>query len=408
MQRVVVTGMGIVSCLGNELGAVALALREGRSGTRFAPEFAENGVRSHVCGLPDLSAEPTIERRFRRFMGEPALYACHAMRKAIADAQLTAKETASVRCGLVVGCGSGSLTQFLHAIDTLRAKGVQHVSPYTVPQVMGSTTSACLATTFGIRGTTYSMSSACATSAHCVGHAFELIRLGKQDLVFAGGAEEAGWPSAALFDAMGALSTGYNDRPWAASRPYDAGRDGFVIAGGSGIVTLESLDHARSRGARIHAEMVGYGTSSDGMDMIVPTADGMVRAMRSALQDSGIGEIGYINAHGTSTPAGDIIELEAIGQVFGERIPLISSTKGLSGHAMGASGVHEIIYSLLMMKGGFIAGCANLTDIDSQARSYPLVTQCVQQPLGTLMSNSLGFGGSNACLIFRDWEASVA
>jgi 3-oxoacyl-[acyl-carrier-protein] synthase-1 len=393
--------MGIVSCLGNELDTVEQSLRAGRRGIAFAPEFRDNGLRSRVCGLPDMSSEPPVERKIRRFMGEPALYAHHAMRKALADARLIPGELSNPRYGLVVGSGSGSMLQFVEAIDAIRTKGLDSASPYAVPQAMGSTVSACLATAYGIRGLSYSISSACATSAHCIGHASDLIRSGKQDLVFAGGAEEARWPSAALFDAMGALSTNYNESPQAASRPYDAGRDGFVIAGGSGIVVLESLEHALARRAHIHAELVGYGASCDGSDMIVPAADGMARAMRSALDEAGLRTVDYINAHGTSTQAGDLIELEAIRKVFGAQMPLISSTKGLSGHAIGASGVHETIYSLLMMRSGFVAACANLDALDPAVQGYPLVTRCEQRLIRTVMSNSLGFGGSNACLLFR-------
>jgi 3-oxoacyl-[acyl-carrier-protein] synthase-1 len=322
----------------------------------------------------------------------------------MADARLTAREASHPRVGLIVGSGSGSLPLAIAAIDTLREKGVQKVPPYAVPQVMASTTSACLATTFGILGASYSVTSACASAAHCIGQAADAIRLGRQDVMFAGGAEEAGWPSAALFDAMGALSTRYNDRPAAASRPYDAGRDGFVLAGGGGVLVLEALEHAVARGARIRAELAGYGASSDGGDMILPAPDGAARAMRLALADAGLERVDYVNTHGTSTAAGDLAELEAIRAVFGREPPPISSTKGLTGHAVAASGAHEAIYSLFMMERGFVAPCANLDDPDPYAREFPLVTACLARKLDSFLSNSLGFGGTNASLLFRRWS----
>jgi 3-oxoacyl-[acyl-carrier-protein] synthase-1 len=396
--------MGIVSCLGNEPDVVARSLREGSSGIRFAPDYERIGLASRVSGVPDLSGEPPIDRKLRRFMGDAATYAHHAMRKAMADARLSAAEVAHPRVGLIVGSGSGSLPLALAAFDALREKGVQKVPPYAVPQVMASTTSACLATSFGILGASYSITSACASSAHCIGQGLDLIRLGRQDVVFAGGADEAGCPSAALFDAMGALSTRYNDRPEAASRPYDAGRDGFVLAGGGGIVVLEALEHAAARGARIYAELAGYGASSDGGDMILPASEGAARAMRLALAEAGLARVDYINTHGTSTPAGDIVELQAIREVFGADLPLISSTKGATGHAVAASGGHETIYSLIMMERGFVAPCMNLENPDPLARDFPLVTACLQRKLGSFLSNSLGFGGTNASLLFRRWD----
>lgn len=397
--------MGIVSCLGNELDAVGRALREGRSGIRYADDYERAGMRSCVAGVPELALEPPIDRKLRRFMGSVAVYAHHAMRKAIADARLAARDVSDPRVGLIAGSGTGSLSQYLPAIDTLRAKGLQKMPPYVVPQTMASTVSACLSTAFAIRGHSYSITSACASSAHCIGHAMELIRSGRQDRVFAGGAEEAEWTSAAAFDAMGALSTAYNDTPQSASRPYDAGRDGFVMAAGSGMLVLEALELAEARGARIYAELAGYGAASDGKDMIAPAPESVARAMRLALADAGLEQVDYINAHATSTPLGDVAELAAIGEVFGSRMPPVSSTKGLSGHAVAASGAHEAIYSLLMMERGFLAPCANLRRRDPETAAFPLVTQYEERPLRSFLSNSLGFGGTNASLLFRRWPA---
>lgn len=405
MQRVVVTGMGIVSCLGNELSAVDHALRQGRSGITYAEEYRRAGLRSHVHGMPDLNGEPPVDRKHRRFMADPAVYAYHAMRRAIDDARLDIGRVSHPGTGLIVGSGAGSVLQTIAGIEKLEEHGISRVPPYAVPQVMASTASATLATAFGIRGASYSISAACSTSAHCIGHAFDLVRFGKQDVVFAGGSEEARWPSAALFDAMGALSTAYNDVPETASRPYDEGRDGFVMAAGGGILVLEELRHAIARGATIHAEIVGYGATSDGSDMVVPDRDGIARAMQLALRDASLPQIDYLNAHATSTPLGDIVELAAIRQVFGASPPMISSTKGLTGHAIGASGVHEAIYSLLMMTGAYICGCANLLVPSAEARDLPIVTNCRVTQLGCVMSNSMGFGGSNACLIFRAMNA---
>jgi len=401
VRRVVVTGMGIVSCLGNELDEVERALREGRSGVRYCEDYERAGMRSRVAGIPDLAEEPPIDRKLRRFMGSVAVYAHHAMRKAIANARLAARDISDPRVGLIVGSGTGSLSQYLPAIDVLRAKGLQKMPPYVVPQSMASTVSACLATAYAIRGYSYSITSACASSAHCIGHAMELIRMGKQDRVFAGGAEEAEWTSAAAFDAMGALSTAYNDTPQTASRPYDAGRDGFVMAAGSGILVLEALEHAEARGARIYGELAGYGASSDGEDMITPAPESVARAMRLALAEAGVEQVDYINTHATSTPVGDVAELAAIGEVFGTRVPPVSSTKGLTGHAVAASGAHEAIYSLLMMEKGFIAPCANLRERDPATAGFPLVTRCEERSIRSVLSNSLGFGGTNASLLFR-------
>ena len=401
MRRVVVTGLGIISCIGNDLDVVEYALREGRSGLRFVPEYAELGLRSCVGGIPDISSEPTIDRKIRRFMGDAALYAHHAMRCALVDAELTDEMISAPRTGLIVGSGVGSPFEHLGAIDLLREKGLSKVLPYSVPRVMGSTTSACLSTAFGIQGASYSLSSACATSAHCIGHGAELIQLGKQDIVIAGGAEEVRWTSTMLFDAMGALSTAYNDST--ASRPYDTGRDGFVIAGGAGILVLEELTQARRRGAHIYAEIAGYGACSDGLDMVTPATKGATRAMRLALAESG-GGIDYINAHATSTQLGDIRELAAIRNVFcgpEGRVPLISSTKGLTGHSIAAAAAHEAVYSLLMLDRGFVAGCAHIEDSDPSCVGLPILMRSVERRINSVMSNSFGFGGTNASLIFR-------
>jgi len=401
MRRVAVTGLGIVSCLGNDLDSVTLSLREGRSGIRPMPEYAEIGLRSQVAGIPDLSAEPSVDRKIRRFMGDAALYAYHAMRKAIADAHLDSDDLATPRTGLIVGSGVGSLYEHTLAVDTLRSRGASKNPPYTVPRLMGSTTSACLSTAFGIQGASYSITSACATSAHCIGHASDLIRLGKQDIVVTGGAEEVCWTSTMHFDAMGALSTSYNDA--AASRPFDTSRDGFVIAGGAGILILEEMEHALSRGAHIYAELAGYGASSDGLDMVLPSSDGAARAMRLAQAEAG-GNVDYINAHATSTPLGDISELNAIRDVFGScksGIPAISSTKGLTGHPIAAAAAHEAIYSLLMLERGFLVGCAHLNDPDPACADLPILMKTVERRVDSVMSNSFGFGGTNASLIFR-------
>ncbi len=401
MRRVVVTGLGIVSCIGNDLDEIEHALREGSSGLRFVPDYAELGLRSCVAGIPDISDEPFIDRKIRRFMGDAALYAHHAMRRALIDAELSQAMISTPRTGLIVGSGVGSPFEHLAAIDMLRAKGLAKVLPYTVPRVMGSTTSACLATAFGIQGASYSITSACATSAHCIGHGTELIQLGKQNIVIAGGAEEVRWTSTMLFDAMGALSTAYNDST--ASRPYDTGRDGFVIAGGAGILVLEELGHAHRRGAHIYGEIVGYGACSDGLDMVTPAADGAARAMRLALAEAG-GSIDYINAHATSTPLGDVRELAAIREVFGGTdgdVPMISSTKGLTGHPIAAAAAHEAVYSLLMIDRDFIAGCAHIEEADPACAGLPILMSSTERRIDSIMSNSFGFGGTNASLIFR-------
>jgi len=399
MRRVVVTGMGIVSCLGNALNSVMAALRDGTSGIRAVPEYAERGLRSQVAGVPDIDLNETIDRKLKRFMGDAAGYAYVAMRDAIADARLTIEQVRHPRSGVIAGSGGGSAQWQIEAGDLLRQKGVRRVGPFMVPRTMCSTVSATLATAFGVLGLSYSIAAACATSAHCIGAAADLIRHDVQDVMFAGGGEELHWGLAAQFDAMGALSSAYNSSPPAASRPYDVGRDGFVIAGGGGMLVLESLEHARARGANIHAELVGYGVTSDGADMVVPSGEGAIRCMRMALRDVNR-PIDYLNTHGTATPVGDIVELDAVRSVFGNDMPLMSSTKALTGHALGAASVHEAIYSMLMLNGGFAAGSANITDLDVRARGFPILRQSREASLNTVMSNSFGFGGTNASLVF--------
>ncbi len=399
MRRVVVTGLGIVSCLGNRLDAVAGRLRDGRPGLRHMPDYAERGMKSHVAGVPDLAGEPPIDRKHRRFMGDAAIYAWHAMTQAVADAGLTADAIGSRRTGLIVGSGVGSPFQHHEAIETMRRRGAAKVPPYVVPQVMGNTVSASLATGFGIHGTSYGLTSACATGTHCIGHAAELIQLGKQDVVFAGGAEEVCWTSSLMFDAMGVLATGHNAEPQRASRPFDADRSGFVIAGGAAVVVLEAAEHAKARNARVYGELAGYGASAGG-EMLGIDPTGAAQAMRLALDQAG-GTVDYLNAHATGTPTGDAAELNAIRAVFGKRPPLISSTKGLTGHAVAASGAQEAVYSLLMMRDGFIAANANLEGIEPGFADLPLVRETLSQRPDTVMSNSFGFGGTNACLIFR-------
>lgn len=400
MRRVVVTGMGIVSCLGNDLDTVEGALRTGRSGIRYVPEYVDLGLRSHVAGIPDLAGEPAVDRKLRRFMGDASLYAYHAMRRAVEAACLEQKLISHPRTGLVVGSGVGSPFEHVQAADLLRKSGLAKVPPYTVPRVMGNTTSACLSTAFGIQGTSYSLTSACATAAHCIGNGVDLIRAGRQDIVFAGGAEEVRWTSTVLFDAMGALSTAYNDET--ASRPFDADRDGFVIAGGAGILVLEELGHARQRGATIYGEVAGYGACCDGADMVAPAAEGAARAMRLALAElSANTQIDYINAHATSTVRGDISELEAVREVFGGNIPPLSSTKGLSGHSIAATAAQEAIFSLIMLNRGFVSGCANVSELDPACQGVPILIASEERQIDTVMSNSFGFGGTNACLVFR-------
>jgi 3-oxoacyl-[acyl-carrier-protein] synthase-1 len=399
MRRVVVTGFGLVSCLGNVADTVARALRDMKSGIRAMPEYVTRGLRSHVAGVPHIDLERAIDRKLRRFMGDAAAYAYVSMRAAIADAGLSHEQVSHPRTGVIAGSGGGSAHWQIETADLLRDKGVRRVGPYMVPRTMCSTVSATLATAFGMLGLSYSISAACATSAHCIGAAADLIRHGAQDIVFAGGGEEEHWGMTAQFDAMGALSSGHNDTPTAASRPYDAARDGFVIAGGGGMLVLEEYEHARARGAHIHAELVGYGVTSDGADMVAPSGEGAVRCMRMAL--AGLDRpIDYLNTHGTATPLGDITELTAVREVFGQAMPPLSSTKALTGHSLGAASVHEAIYSLLMMQGGFVAGSANIDTLDERAMGFPILRESRPARLATVMSNSFGFGGTNASLVF--------
>jgi len=404
MRRVVITGLGIVSSIGNNQREVADSLRAGRSGIEFIQEYQELGFRSQVAGTIDIDVDALIDRKLRRFMGNSAAYNYIAMKEAVKDSGLGEDMISNPRTGLIAGSGGASTENVSLAIDLLREKGIRRVGPYMVPRTMSSTNSACLATPFKIHGVNYSISSACSTSAHCIGNGYELIQFGKQDIVFAGGGEELHWTLTLMFDAMGALSSKYNAAATTASRPYDVTRDGFVIAGGGGLVVLEELEHARKRGARIYAELVGYGATSDGYDMVQPSGEGAVRCMQQAM--STVEEpIDYINAHGTSTPVGDMRELEAIRTVFGEKLPRVSSTKSLSGHSLGAAGVHEAIYSLLMMQEDFISASANITELDPAGADFPIVRECqTDAGLNTVMSNSFGFGGTNATLIFRRWR----
>lgn len=399
MRRVAITGMGIVSCLGHDLNTVSAALREGRSGIRLLPDAVAHGLRSQVGGAIDLDLDAVIDRKLKRFMSDAAAYAYVAMRAAILDAGLQDDQVCHPRTGLIAGSGGGSSHWQVETADIVRSRGVRKVGPYMVPRTMGSTVSANLATAFHIKGVSYSISAACATSAHCIGAAADLIRHGVQDVVFAGGGEDLHWTMTAMFDAMGALSTSYNETPERASRPYDAGRDGFVIAGGGGMLVLEEWEHAVARGARIHAELVGYGVTSDGADMVAPSGEGAVRCMQMAL--AGLGRrVDYLNTHGTSTPLGDIVELNAVRAVFGADLPPLSSTKALSGHSLGAASVHEAIYCLLMLRDGFIAGSANIETLDPQAADFPIVRSSRPARLDVVMSNSFGFGGTNAALVF--------
>lgn len=403
MKRAVITGIGIVSSIGNNQQEVLESLKTGRSGITRAQEFADLGLRSQVWGNIKLDPSELIDRKAMRFMGDAAAYAYLAMQEAMADAGLSEEQISDPRIGLVVGSGGASSKTQVEAADILREKGVKRVGPYAVPKTMSSTCSACLATPFKIKGVNYSISSACSTSAHCIGHAVELIQLGKQDIIFAGGGEEVHWTLAMEFDAMGALSSKYNETPEKASRTYDASRDGFVISGGGGIVVVEELEHALARGATIYAEIVGYGATSDGYDMVAPSGEGAVRCMQMAMQ--GIdAPIDYINTHGTSTPVGDVKELGAIQQVFGGKSPAISATKAMTGHALGAAGVHEAIYSLLMMKHSFIAPSINISELDAEAAGLDIVSETRQAELNTVMSNSFGFGGTNATLVMQKYR----
>lgn len=403
-QRVVVTGLGIVSSLGNNASEVTDSLRNGKSGITYNATQEEIGMRSWVSGKPDIDLSEHIDRKQWRFMGDAAGYAFLSMEQAIADSGLTPEQVSNVRTGIIAGSGGASSASQVEAADILRERGLRRVGPYRVTQTMGSTVSACLATPFQIKGVNYSISSACSTSAHCIGNAMEQIQLGKQDVVFAGGGEELDWSLSCLFDAMGALSTKYNETPDRASRAYDADRDGFVIAGGGGMLVIESLEHAQARGAKIYAELVGYGATSDGHDMVAPSGEGAVRCMKQAMATVD-GDIDYINAHGTSTPAGDIQELKAVREVFGDSTPAIASTKSLSGHSLGAAGVQEAIYSLLMMENDFIAASANVESLDEGADGMDVVQEArSDMRLNRVMSNSFGFGGTNATLVFQRFE----
>ncbi len=401
MRRVVVTGLGIVSCLGNNKEEVLASLQAQRSGIRFSQEYADLGLRSQVSGKPDIDLTELIDRKLKRFMGEGSAYAYLSMVEAVKDSGLTAEQISNPRTGLIAGSGGVASSDLIEAVDIIRDKGVRKIGPYRVTRTMSSGVSANLATPFSIKGVNYSISSACATSAHCIGNAMELIQWGKQDVVFAGGGEEEHWSFAMQFDAMGALSSKYNDAPETASRTYDANRDGFVIAGGGGILVLEEYEHAKARGAKIYAELVGYSATSDGADMVAPSGEGAVRCMQDALAMAGNPELDYINTHGTSTPAGDITELNAIAQVFPNKVPAISSTKSLTGHSLGAAGVQEAIYTLLMMQNQFIVGSANITELDEGAKAFPIITKNQEANVRAAMSNSFGFGGTNAALVFK-------
>jgi len=405
MKRVVVTGYGIVSCLGNDRNAVLDSLKQGRSGIKFQQEYVDMGMRSHVAGSIEIDLDAHIDRKVKRFMGNSAAYAYISMQQAIEHAGLPDGMVSNTRTGIIMGSGGGSSSNQVEAADILRNKGLRRVGPYMVPRTMSSTVSACLATPFHIKGVNYSISSACATSTHCVGNAYELIQMGKQDIIFAGGGEEEHWSLSMMFDAMGALSTRNNETPEKASRPYDADRDGFVIAGGGGTMVVEELEHALNRGADIIAEIVGYGATSDGVDMVAPSGEGAVRCMQMAtehLQQP----LDYINTHGTSTPVGDTRELEAIRETFGDKVPPISSSKSLAGHSLGASGVQEAIYSLLMVENSFIQASANIDNLDEAAKDMPIVTERKDNvELNTVMSNNFGFGGTNACLVLQKYNS---
>ena len=401
IPRVVVTGLGIVSSVGVGCNAVSEALRKGQSGIRFSQAYADLGFRSHIHGDIEVDLDQQIDRKLKRFMGDAAAYNYLAMEEAVSNSGLTQEQISDLRTGLVMGSGGGSPANIVEGADLLRQRGVKRVGPYRVTRTMASTATACLGTAYKIRGVSYAISSACATSAHCIGNAAELIQMGKQDVVFAGGGEEVHWSTSVMFDAMGALSSSYNDRPESASRAYDANRDGFVISGGAGVLVLESLSHAEARGAPIYAELVGYGATSDGHDMVQPSGDGAARCMVQALQNVD-GPIDYLNAHGTSTPVGDIAELGAIRQVFGDQMPSIASTKSLTGHALGAAGVNEAVYALLMLREDFISASANIQELDPMAEGYPIVRELqVDAGLNQVMSNSFGFGGTNCTLVFR-------
>ena len=404
MNRVVVTGMGIVSSLGANKLEVLESLKSAKSGIAFSEKYKEMGLRSHVHGsIPEIDTSEIIDRKMLRFMADAAIYNAVALDEAIKESGLSPEMISHDRTGLIMCSGGASNQNVVESADILRERGIKRVGPYRVPRAMGSTTSACLSTLFKIKGINYSISSACSTSAHCIGNAMEQIQLGKQDVVFAGGGEELDWSLTMLFDAMGALSSKFNDSPTQASRAFDADRDGFVISGGGGALVLESLDHAQARGAKIIAELVGYGATSDGHDMVAPSGEGAKRCMEIATASVN-GAIDYINAHGTSTPVGDVKELGAIKEVFGDNIPLIGSTKSLSGHALGAAGVNESIYSLLMLQNDFVAESVNIENLDIEATGMPIVRETKDVKLSRVLSNSFGFGGTNACLVFEKFS----
>jgi 3-oxoacyl-[acyl-carrier-protein] synthase I len=405
MRRVVVTGLGIVSSIGNNADEVRNSLRDARSGIVRADDYARLGFRCQVHGAPTLDLDAAVDRRVRRFMGDGAAWNFVAMQQAIADAGLEESDIKNDRTGIIMGSGGPSTRTIVQSADTTREKGPKRVGPFAVPAAMSSTNSATLAVPFGIRGVNYSISSACATSSHCIGNAAEMIQWGKQDMMFAGGGEELDWTLSVLFDAMGAMSSGYNQTPDRASRAYDKDRDGFVIAGGAGVLVLEELEHARARGATIHCELVGYGATSDGFDMVQPSGEGAARCMRQALS-SVTEKVDYINPHATSTPVGDKREVEAIREVFGDDIPPISATKSLTGHSLGAAGAHEAIYSILMMQSGFICQSANIDEIDPEFADVPIARKRIDDAkLNVVLSNSFGFGGTNASLVLQRYEA---
>ena len=401
MKRVVVTGVGIVSCLGNNQSEVYDSLINTKSGIRFSEEYKKYNFKSQICGIPNIKVEEHIDRKIIRFMGEGSAYSYIAMKEAVADSGLEEKDVSNETTGIIMGSGGPSVKNVVHAVDSTREVGPKKMGPFVVPRTMASTVSATLAVPFKIKGVNYSISSACATSGHCIGNGMELIQSGKQKIVFAGGGEEIHWAMSAMFDAMTALSSKYNQNPETASRPYDKSRDGFVIAGGAGVLVLEELDHAKARGAKIYAELTGYGATSDGYDMVAPSGEGAVRCMKMSLKTAR-NKIDYINTHGTSTPVGDVTELRAVKEAFGDNIPKISSTKSLTGHPLGAASVHEAIYCLIMMKNNFIAASANITEMDDEAKNFPIVTRVEKNvTLNSVMSNSFGFGGTNATLIFE-------
>jgi 3-oxoacyl-[acyl-carrier-protein] synthase-1 len=401
MKRVVVTGIGVVSCLGNNQSEVYDSLLNTKSGIKFSAEYKKYNFKSQICGVPEIKIEDHIDRKIIRFMGEGSAYNYIAMKEAVTDSGLEEKDISNPTTGIIMGSGGPSVKNVVHAVDSTREASPRKMGPFVVPRTMASTASATLAVPFKIKGVNYSISSACATSGHCIGNGMELIQFGKQKIVFAGGGEEVHWAMSAMFDAMTALSSKYNETPETASRPYDKSRDGFVIAGGAGVIVLEEFEHAKARGAKIYAELTGYGATSDGYDMVAPSGEGAVRCMKMSLKTAR-NKIDYINTHGTSTPVGDITELRAVKEAFGDNVPKISSTKSLTGHPLGAASVHEAIYCLIMMKNNFIAASANITEMDDEAKKFPIVTTVEKNvTLNSVMSNSFGFGGTNATLIFE-------